>query len=570
MQRSEVLQQKLERWCAASIRALSDNRTVRYRGRVLSVNDRPFVVNAPHLQLDFSTQQSGNLRGIADAIALRLMHSDGQLHQQLSPSDTLAKLCFDLLEQLRCEALAPDTLVGMRPNLNRRFLFWAQSAATSELVENDIGLLLFSLLVMSWSRLMAQPIPTQVEDVIEQTRWGLASSIGAPLRELKQQLADQHNYSKAALEIATVISAMVKQDELTREHDAIDQALNAFATGHALNSQFLLADVDALSAQNAASVSTVSTSNARANYRVFTDAYDREQPITDLIRAAQLDKLRKQLDQHLARQAVNIHRVARYIQQLLRGSAFAGWSFAEEQGYLDAARLARLISSPNDHRLFRQQQLKPKSATVVSLLIDNSGSMTHHNPQLAMLVDSLAKALDMAQVETEVLGFTTREWNGGRVYQEWQKAGQPANPGRLNALSHTVYKSSEQPLRRARRAIAGLMRTDLFRESIDGEALQWAFQRLRKRPEKNKIILMVSDGSPMDTCTLAANQAHILDQHLLEVTQHIENSQDVKLCAVGVGLDLSCFYRRSLAIDLERALSTADYCEIVDLLCAAL
>ncbi|MFT5574388.1 MAG: cobaltochelatase CobT [Cryomorphaceae bacterium] len=570
MERLEVLQQKLEHWCAASIRALSKDPSVQYRGHGLFVDNQIFALNAPHLQLDFATHKSTQLRGVADGVALRLLHSNTALHKELSPIDSTEQLVFDLLEQLRCEALAPTSLPGMRTNLQQRFLFWAQTASTSKLIENDVGLLLFSLDVVCWSRLMVLPIPEQIEDIIEHTRWGFADSIGIHLRQLKRDIQSQHSFSKSAKAIATAISGMINEGDSEGDKEGLNATIKNFAISKAFNSQWFGADNAAL--QKNFGVSSATVIDAADNgfeYHVFSRAYDRVNQITKVIRPAQLAKLRHQLDKRIKQQNINTHRVARHLKQLVSSPVLAGWSFGEEQGYLDSARLTQLLSSPNERRLFRQEQIKPKSDSVVSIVVDNSGSMTYHSLEVAALVDTLTRALELADIKTEVLGFTTGDWSGGRVAKDWTKAGKPTNPGRLNSLSHTIYKSGETPWRRARPAISGMLRTDLFREGIDGEALLWALERITTRSEANKIIIMLSDGSPMDTSTRAANHERILDQHLAQVAQSIELRADVKLCALGVGLDLSSYYQESLSIDIEQELTTKDYFGIVDLLSRA-
>ena len=567
MERLEVLQQKLEHWCAASIRALSKDPSVQYRGHGLFVDNQVFALHAPHLQLDFATHKSAQLRGVADGVALRLLHSDTALHKELSPVENTEQLVFDLLEQLRCEALAPISRPGMRSNLQQRFLFWAQTAATSKLIENDVGLLLFSLDVVCWSRLMVLPIPEQIEDIIEHTRWGFAESIGVHLRQLRHDIHDQHDFSKSAKSIATIISAMIDEGDSEGDKEGLNATIKNFANSKAFNSQWLGADNAALQKNfGVSSATAIDAVDSGFEYHVFSRAYDRVNQITKVIRAAQLTKLRHQLDKRIRQQSVNTHRVARYLKQLVSSPASAGWSFGEEQGYLDSGRLTQLLSSPNERRLFRQEQIKPKSNSVVSIVVDNSGSMTHHSIEIAALVDTLTRALELADIKTEVLGFTTGDWSSGRVIKDWTKAGKPENPGRLNSLSHTIYKAVETPWRRARQAISGMLRTDLFREGIDGEALLWALERIKGRSEANKIIVMLSDGSPMDTSTIAANHERILDQHLALVAHSIERRVDVKLCAIGVGLDLSSYYQQSLSIDIQQELTTKDYFGIVDLL----
>lgn len=570
MERHEVLQQKLEHWCAASVRALANDASAHYRGHHLIVQEKPFVLQAPYLQLDFSTHDNRRLRGVADGIALRLKHSDLGLHQRLKPETIIEQLVFELLEQLRCESLAPDTLPGMRSNLRTRFVFWAEQTAASPLVENNIGLLFYTLNVVCWSRLLKHTIPEQIEDLIEATRWGFSDELRYHLRTLSKECHDQLTFSEAALAIAAQINAMIEQvssgDE-GNEDSSLDNTLRSLIKANELNLQWLDAEGSTLQKNYGVSrPEDIAFLGEAIDYKIYNRAYDKEVQAANTIRAAQLKKLRAQLDKRIRQQSVNKHRVARYLSQLVASPELSGWSFGEEEGYLDSARLARLVTLPDDRRLFRKEKHQPATDCVVSIVIDNSGSMTHHNETIAALVDTLACALELANIKSEVLGFTTTDWNGGRVFKEWVAAGKPEYPGRLNSTLHTVYKDAETPWRHARPAIAGMLKSDLFREGVDGEALQWALRRIENRPEANKIILMLSDGSPMDTATHAANSERYLDAHLSRVAYAIEQRADVKLCALGVGLDLSAYYRESMSISLHDELDTQDFFAIAELL----
>jgi cobaltochelatase CobT len=568
MERLEVLQQKLEQWCAASIRALAGEPTAHYRGHYLLLKEQPMLLCAPYLHLDLETHDAAKLRGVADAIALRLLHSDQQLHASLSPENPIQRLVFELLEQLRTESLAPDNMPGMRTNLQRRFLYWANKAGSSALVENSVGLLIFTVNLMCWSRLLKLAIPETIEDTIEATRWKLALSIGKPLRAMSRVTHSQQQFSEHALDIARIINTMIEDAaQASDQDDDVNKTVRILSNAKLLNLQWL--DADGLSLEQRFAISsTEKITHAQSGYyyQVYNRAYDKEVKADKTIRIAQLKKMRIALDKHIRQQSVNSHRVARYLRQLIASPALAGWSFGEEEGHLDSARLARLVTSPNDRKLFRKLSHKPNSDCIVSIVIDNSGSMTHHNMAIAAMVDTLAKILELANIKSEVLGFTTVNWNGGKVAKEWIRAGKPANPGRLTSLCHTIYKSAETPWRRARQAIAGLLKSDNFREGVDGEALEWAVKRIESRPEERKIIVMISDGSPMDTATHAANDDRYLDQHLAQVAAIVEARPDINLCALGVGLDLSAYYRQSMSISVDNELLTKDFMAVADLI----
>ncbi|WP_218190509.1 hypothetical protein [Pseudomonas sp. VI4.1] len=243
-----------------------------------------------------------------------------------------------------------------------------------------------------------------------------------------------------------------------------------------------------------------------------------------------------------------------------------GWAFAQTDGQIDAGRLSRLIISPEQREIFRHELERPHSDCLVSLLIDNSGSMRNHIESVALLADAFSRALELAGARSEILGFTTGQWNGGRPLKRWRALGQPADPGRLNELSHLVYKDAETSWRRARPTIAALLKSDLFREGIDGEALLWARQRLLQRDARRRILIIISDGCPMDSATHQTNRQDILDLHLKQVTRQIEQEGSIELYALGVGLDLSPYYRRSLELDLSRSLDNAVFDEILRLL----
>ncbi len=301
-------------------------------------------------------------------------------------------------------------------------------------------------------------------------------------------------------------------------------------------------------------------------YRVFTSAYDREVNAASLVRPEQLRELRQRLDKRIGSQGINIPRLARRLSALLAAPRRDGWLFGEEEGYIDGRRLTQLIASPAERRLFHQEQYRPHANCLVTILIDCSGSMKAHIDSIAMLVDVLGRALEQAEVNTEILGYTTGAWNGGKCKLEWIGRGRPVNPGRLNELCHLVYKSADSAWRRARPDIAALLKADLFREGIDGEAVEWACRRMIGRDEERRILIIVSDGCPMDTATNLANDKFYLDNHLKQVVASLELSREVEVYGLGVGLDLSPYYSHCLALDLSETLGNQVFEEILQLL----
>ena len=558
------VQQETDELCAGAIRALSGVAAIRYRGRRLHDGHRPLSIHAAHLQADAALQDLPSLRGAADSVALRLLHTDSDLHKSLCPVEPVARLVFELLEQLRVETLAPDQHAGVSHNLLHRFTAWSHAFYDSGLAEGASGLLLYTVFQMGWSRLTARAVLEKTEDFIEATRWSLSSQLGADLAGLRRQRRDQAAFARHALAIAHAVDAMLK-DAQAAQDGGQDEAGDARAQA----AFRLLLDFDSDNEQlpDAAPLGeSRAFSHGAGGYRAYSTAYDREEKAGALVRRALLLEYRERMDEHIASLGINTARLARRFSQLLAVPRREGWSFGEEEGYIDGRRLAQLISSPSERRLFRKEQFLPQADCLVTFLVDCSGSMKTHAQSVAVLLDIVLRALDQAGIATELLGFTTGAWNGGRVKRDWMRARSPARPGRLNELVHMVFKDGDTPWRRARPDIAALLKADLYREGVDGEAVDWACARMLARPERRRILLVVSDGCPMDTATNLANDEFYLAQHLKQVVARREAQGAVEICGLGLGLDLGAYYSRSLATTLPASLNNELFGEIAQLI----
>lgn len=557
-------QQETDELCAGAIRALSGSPLIRYRGRRLHDGHRPLPIHAAHLQPDAALQDLPSLRGAADSVALRLLHTDAKLHRTLCPAEPVARLVFELLEQLRVETLAPEQHAGIIGNLRHRFTAWSHAFYDSGLAEGASGLLLYTVFQMCWSRLTARPVLEKTEDFIEATRWSLSSPLGADLAGLRRQRLDQAAFAHHALAIAHAVDAMLK-DAQAAQDDQQDAAGDAKA--QAAFKLLLDFDSDNDHLPDAAPLgASRAFSDGDGGYKAYSTTYDREEKAGELVRRALLLEYRERMDARIASLGINTARLARRFTQLLAVPQREGWSFGEEEGYIDGRRLAQLISSPSERRLFRKEQFLPQADCLVTVLVDCSGSMKTHAESVAVLLDIVLRALDQAGVATELLGFTTGAWNGGRVKRDWMRARSPANPGRLNELVHMVFKDGDTSWRRARPDIAALLKADLYREGADGEAVDWACTRMLARPERRRILLVVSDGCPMDTATNLANDEFYLAQHLKQVVARREAQGAVEICGLGLGLDLGAYYSRSLATTLPASLNNELFSEIAQLL----
>lgn len=551
--------------CAATIRALTGHPRLRYRGHRLELDGRLLPIRAPHLRIDVDQDDSASFRGAADGAALRLIHSDLTLHQELMPDTPVGQTVFEILEQLRVESLSGDDHPGMKRNLAHRFRAWCAQFHAAQMTDNQIGLLVYTVVQVAWSRLTGNPTDEATEGLIEAQRAELAPDIGSFLAGLRRDRHDQRAYAEHALGIARVLNGIVEAIQTARGDDDEVESDDDRATFTLL----IYPDEEAeLVAPGTAPFIRTEKQLAEqlSAYRVYTGAYDYEVPAATLVRDEELREFRERLDKRIRQQGINIPRLARKLARKLAAPQRSGWAFGQEEGYLDAGRLTRIVTSPWERRIFRQERVQPYADCQVTFLIDNSGSMKEHIESIAMLVDVFSRALEQAGASSEILGFTTHSWNGGRPYNEWLSRGRPADPGRLNEICHLVYKEVDLAWRRARPNIAALMKPSLFREGVDGEALLWATHRLHSGSASRRLLFVISDGCPMDGATQRNNPPDYLDHHLQQVAALIESRGEIELYALGVGLDLSNYYSNSLALDLSYSLDNEVFDEVLQMI----
>jgi cobaltochelatase CobT len=553
----ERIAQRREALCAAAVRALTGDAALHYRGGRLCRELRPLPLYAPHLRSTAREDDFASLRGAADAAAQRLLHSDAALHRLLCPDDPIERLLFELFEQVRCEACLPPGMPGLAQNLRHRFDTWSRAYCRAGLGEGHLGILLYTVAQIVWSRVTGWPVLDETEDLIEATRAGIVPAIGVQLAGLRANRTDQRAYAEHARELGRRIARMLDEARAARADDDADEtrkpddALTAFSLWVDFDETSV--DLPALAPSGESRV----LAEAAEGYRAYTTQYDREIRPALLVREALLREYRARLDERIAVHGINVARLARVLQRVLAVPKRDGWLFGEEEGCIDGRRLAQVVSSPAERRVFRRERTQPRGDCVVGFLIDCSGSMKAHIESVALRVDLLVRACEQAGIATEVLGFTTLAWNGGRARADWLGDGRPAHPGRLNETCHMVFKSADDSWRRARPAIAALLKADLFREGVDGEAVEWACARLASRAEMRRILVVISDGSPMDTATAQTNDAFYLDNHLKEVVARHEALRDVDVIGLGVGLDLSPYYRHCFALDPAEPPGTA-------------
>jgi cobaltochelatase CobT len=558
-------QQEVEELCVAAIRALCGQTDLHFRGRLLHRGDRRLPLHAPHLYPGVD-EDFGSFRGAADGMALRLSLSDADLHRCLLPEGAVERALFEMLEQFRVESLVPRHLRGVLENLRHRHEHWSLAFHRSGMTETARGLLLYTVIHVCRARVTGQPVVQQTEDLLEATRAGIAPLLGDDLAALRRHRSDQRAYALHAKAVAREVASMLgTSDHSSGRSDGSGDADEPDAEDLAF--PLFMDFEESTETYDAAAPGTSRVLDVeRQPYRSFTTAYDQRRDIASLVRPELLRTLRDRLDRRVAHEGVNVSRLARELRATLAEPADDGWDSGQDEGRVDGRLLARLVTSPTDHRLFRTERVEPVADCVVSFLLDCSGSMKQHAEAVAVLVDVLGRALELAGVHAEVLGFTTAAWHGGRAVRDWKRAGRPRHPGRLNELSHIVFKDADTPWRLGRRGVAGMLRRDLFREGVDGEAVAWARARLQSRPEQRRVLVVVSDGSPMDGATTLANDEHYLDRHLRQEVASCVGDPDIEIVGVGVGLDLSPHYPRAQALDLSGGVSNATVREFVRLL----
>jgi cobaltochelatase CobT len=542
----------------------------------------------PHPPRELSGPEATRIRGLADQMALRVAHHDDHTHARSKPSSVEGGQVYDALEQARIEAIGANALAGVKANLAAVWEQSAQRKGMSQVVELSAAPLADVVGLMVRERLTGAPPPAIAKALVDSLRAEIEAKAGVDLDRLTGALADQKAFARIARAVvrdlfnAEDLSDAPEQDgeddqneegeseasnegegegqEQTPQTDASDDGETSQREAETADSQAVDVEegepaemaedeLDMTEGDRPARPEVKDNGRPEPAYKLFTADHDEVVSAEELCDPDELTRLRAYLDQQLASLSNVVSRLANRLQRKLLAQQNRAWSFDLEEGMLDVARLTRVIVDPTAPLSFKMEEDTEFRDTVVGLLIDNSGSMRGRPIMVAAVcADILARTLERCGVKVEILGFTTRAWKGGASRDDWLKAGKPAAPGRLNDLRHIVYKSADAPWRRARRNLGLMMREGLLKENIDGEALMWAHQRLIGRSEQRKILMVISDGAPVDDSTLSVNSGHYLERHLRRVIAEIEGRSPVELIAIGIGHDVTRYYRRAVTI----------------------
>ena len=531
-------------------------------------------------------------RGTADAFALRHRYHDIRVANKYAPTGQMARDLYEAMETARCEAVGARDMPGTLGNIDAKIGAEAERkgygqirAASDAPLAQAAGYLVRHLAT-------GRPMPGGAANVMELWRPFIEQQAGGTLENLDEALADQAAFARFARQIIRDLGYGDQlgddpdmEDESEGEEDATEEDQDnpdsqegddesEQSDGSPEQSQD---DQDDASQAQASMDEMADTeegdeaelpegeapldpppsaphSDADPNYAVYTTDFDEEIKAEDLADPAELERLRAYLDQQLDPLKGAVGRLANKLQRRLQAQQNRSWEFDLEEGTLDAGRLARIVANPTTPLSFKIEKDTEFRDTCVTLLIDNSGSMRGRPISIAAIcADVLARTLERCQVKVEILGFTTRAWKGGQARERWLTEGRPQQPGRLNDLRHIIYKSADAPWRRARANLGLMMKEGLLKENIDGEALEWAHRRMVVRPEARKILMVISDGAPVDDSTLSVNPANYLEKHLRDVIAMVERRRTVELIAIGIGHDVTRYYGRAVTItDVEQ------------------
>ena len=580
----------LHRAVSGCVRAISGER----EAEVVFSRDRPGMsgnqIRLPEFSKRPTPEELAVVRGLGDSMALRMVCHNPVTHAHMSPGGTEAQSIFDAVEQARIDSIGAKRMPGMAKNLAAMHAEKYEKANFAAIDRKEDAPVSEAVAMLVREKLTGEKPPESAGQVLDFWRDFIEDKAAVDLDRLAGSIDDQDAFARV---VRSMLSSMEMADDYAgddldnddeeenvsdeeqprseRENDEqveeqagedsasaddSDSADEEMDQGELDGAEVADTDLDdeadpdsEVAGETKRPNTAFDDFNEKVDYRVFSTEFDEEITAEELCDQEELQRLRAHLDKQLAHLQGAVGRLANRMQRRLMAKQNRSWDFDLEEGYLDTARLVRMVIDPMQPLSFKMERDTQFRDTVVSLLIDNSGSMRGRPITVAATCgDILARTLERCGVKVEILGFTTKAWKGGQSREKWLEAGKPAAPGRLNDLRHIIYKSADQPWRRSRANLGLMMREGLLKENIDGEALIWAHDRLMARPEQRRILMMISDGAPVDDSTLSVNPGNFLEKHLRAVIEHIETRSPVELLAIGIGHDVTRYYRRAVTI----------------------
>ena len=590
---------------ASTLKAIAFNnineREISFLGENNTFNSNEIKLKKISDNLDKDT--IAKTRGESDKIAIKLKYHDIQLHSRLKPTSDLASEIFNFAEETRIETLGVNKYSGIRKNLNNLIEDKFKTNLLTPPGGDDKTSFLNALHLYLREQLSGSKPPSNSSKVMRLWNTWLEKRIGKIIPELKQTYQDQENFAKKTQDLLHALRSEIgdiennegnqdsensensednseseEQDNSSQsdaeedEGDSTETGMEESADSSEVDSDVIDADSDTDMGDGDDEIESSPFTGKNFfeknlnKYKVYTNLYDEIINATDLCDSDELFRLRKSLDKQLETLQGAVSRLANKLQRKLQARQNRTWEFDLEEGMLDAAKLARVVTQPLSPLSYKIEKEMNFRDTIVTLLIDNSGSMRGRPITIAAITaDILARTLERCGVKVEILGFTTKAWKGGQSREKWIEEGKQTNPGRLNDLRHIIYKSADAPWRRSKNSLGLMLREGILKENIDGESLIWAHERLLNRFEERKILMVISDGAPVDDTTLSANSGNYLEQHLKSVISYIENKSNIELIAIGIGHDVTRYYKKAVTLTDAEHLAGAVTEQLADL-----
>jgi len=569
MDESEIQKDKFKSAVSSTVKAISENfdLEIKFDNNITSKKNS---LNLPDIENLKNLQDFKNLRAYADSEALKIKYNDEKIYLKNEPKDSLGKSLYAIAEKIRYEKLGSNRLKGVRNNIIQCYENKLKNQAIKNKNEATITEA-FELYLRSHFFKVKKSNVT--EKILSKWKNKLDQSLSSKLNQLNNCIENQVNYSHLISDLIKNLS--IEDGNLKKEEEKDTPQDNSSTSENDKQDNSLTQKKDELSSDSDLSVSeqsfgslddtddslehgdkemtkenaylTKKTLNEK--YKIFTNQFDVVESAEELENQEEIERLRKNLDQHLTNLQNVVTKLANKLQRQLLAKQNRSWEFDLEEGMLDASKLSRIIIDPFHSLSYKIEKETEFKDTIVTLLIDNSGSMRGKPISVAAIcADILSRTLERCSVKVEVLGFTTKNWKGGKSREKWNLENKPKNPGRLNDLRHIIYKAADKPWRQSKKNLGLMLKEGLLKENIDGEALLWAFKRITARKEERKILMVISDGAPVDDSTLSVNSGDYLEKHLKQTVKWIEENSNVEILAVGIGHDVTRYYKKAIKI----------------------
>ena len=573
MNEEDILKERFKSAVSSAVKVISENSNIKIKfGQ--SVSSSEDCLNLPELVDLKNLQNFTNLRALADSEALKMKYTNKEIYNKYNPNGAKAKMLYAIAEKIRCERIGSDKLKGVKKNITQSYENKFKNKKIEEIkTESDVSVSdAFELYLRNYFFKIKQN--TTTKKVLSYWKGLFDKNLKNELKRLDSYLEDQNKFNKMLVELIDNLefddsepNEKKEENEKNQENSSNkDDAQNEQSKEREKNkeAEFSVASPDLSSLKEDKNTdmddslqsneeidykNKIQKKHQKEKYKIFTNEYDEINEPEELEKESEIVRLRKNLDQQLTNLQNIVTKLANKLQRQLLAKQNRSWEFDLEEGILDASKLSRVVIDPMRSLSYKMEKKTEFKDTVVTLLIDNSGSMRGRPISVAAIcADILSRTLERCAVKVEILGFTTKNWKGGKSREKWNSKNKPSNPGRLNDLRHIVYKSADVPWRQSKKNLGLMLKEGILKENIDGEALLWASKRLTKRKEERKILMVISDGAPVDDSTLSVNSGDYLEKHLKQTVKWIEEKSNIEILAVGIGHDVTRYYNKAIKI----------------------